>query len=447
MGSKWQNAAVTLVWALGLILWLRPSTLKSLNINNVMLQAQTGSAVEPVSRHQQQPTACRNGYLTAPRRETFWRYLENGTIPKLADVAVAEGSVFAIFCLKALRGHIPDHGWAAADWWFQFQEAGNESVRASSFGADPSGHTFTAHAPLPSALGAWGASDSLHVTISAPSLGVVYEAVPFCLYPAEMRSYGLVHCTQNLVNANASALFPEWIAYHDAVGFEHAFIYANGPPALLETALAPLAKRGLATVVDWQWPQRYDGRFLFQQAQENSCLVRARGRARWVGLHDLDEFFQPMGGTSVADFVQRLCPVDTNCTAGVLQVQSWFFGAHADAAQQARFTTAAAASRSPTLATWRTRADSAFNGGRQKGLVQPAKLMYWSVHKASKGGPTIAIDPARGLRLAHFRQPWTKSFKAVDNSLHNMSLWVDTMLMGAMAPGWLPQLGPVRPSA
>jgi hypothetical protein len=89
-------------------------------------------------------------------------------------------------------------------------------------------------------------------------------------------------------------LVAEWVAYHLLRGVEHWYIYANEDPALTRAALAPYVAAGRVEVVDWRWdlPRSKTTGWARQHPQMHSCVHRYRGRAAWVALFDVDEFFQ-----------------------------------------------------------------------------------------------------------------------------------------------------------
>ena len=74
-------------------------------------------------------------------------------------------------------------------------------------------------------------------------------------------------CTE--IRASAAASVPEWVSYHSLQGFEHFYIYYDDELNKIRKHLEPLLKSGLVTVMDWQWPERYENSHMFQQAEQN----------------------------------------------------------------------------------------------------------------------------------------------------------------------------------
>lgn len=78
----------------------------------------------------------------------------------------------------------------------------------------------------------------------------------------------------------------EWIAFHRLVGVERFFLYDNGSTDESAAVLAPLCADGTVEVRPWPVP------FHLHAARQAyaDCLERVRGRVRWLGCIDLDEF-------------------------------------------------------------------------------------------------------------------------------------------------------------
>jgi hypothetical protein len=140
------------------------------------------------------------------------------------------------------------------------------------------------------------------VTIRSFDPSVVYEEVPFCELPRPVKRFGAI-CTQNFVTEKERVL--DWLAWHRAQGFDHAFLYINEVDGasqmirLLEKAIAS----GSLTLVDWGWPAAYD--FHDQPLAQASCLWRSKGRFTWLGMNDLDKSFLPRCTERVSDGLNR----------------------------------------------------------------------------------------------------------------------------------------------
>lgn len=173
----------------------------------------------------------------------------------------------------------------------------------------------------------------MNVVLKHPKEVKRYKNVPVCLRPDPFPFRHLVLCTE--MQAGPAAQVPEWVAYHQLQGVEHFFLYINDDLSKVRQHLEPLVKRGLVTVIDWQWPEEYRGHHQFQQAEQNGCLMRMRGQARWVALTDLDEFVQSMvPGMNVAEFLHK---TNVRDHVGSLIVQSTWWGSNKNDTLQAQF--------------------------------------------------------------------------------------------------------------
>lgn len=289
---------------------------------------------------------CQNGHITAPR-SIFWRYLD-GKTPALADVAHAEDRVYAVFNLKApyLHAKWQQVKWHEASWSMLLHATHNSStlLPAKALGVDAHHHTLIVYSTLPSQLLLNELSGvrveisiMLNVSNGKGSFAKEYDRVPLCIEQPASTFHHLVGCTQVLPEVVHH--IPEWIVYHSLVGFEHFYVYAENNVSLVQDYLQPLVHAGLVTVIDFTWPLSHKRGFWSQQAMQNSCLLRARGRARWVGLFDVDEFFQVLapGNTTasnlVSDFLQQRSQLEH---VSGFSVHSIWFGSNRNESVQAQ---------------------------------------------------------------------------------------------------------------
>jgi hypothetical protein len=88
----------------------------------------------------------------------------------------------------------------------------------------------------------------------------------------------------------------EWLEYHLAAGVQHFFLYNNFSQDNYLDILRPYLDAGHVTLIDWpRTPASPDA--------ENDCISRTRGRFRWVGFLDADEFAVVRDGRSLPDFL------------------------------------------------------------------------------------------------------------------------------------------------
>jgi hypothetical protein len=286
---------------------------------------------------------------------------------------------------------------------------------------DAHAHTVTIATALPKELLAHPTDRALRVTITLqhPNMNMRFDQVPFCLQASPVQFKHLVACTE--LTAAAAAAVPEWVAYHALQGVEHFYLYINDQLDQVRQQLEPLVKAGVVTVIDWEWPPRFEGGFVFQQAEQNGCLMRQRGTSRWVLLTDVDEFIQSMvPGVTVAEFLHQHSVLDH---VGALAVQSVYFGSNSNDTRQAGFTRD---SSGLVLGKYRTR-EKCCEG--QKLVANPRGMSYSSVHGITTGGQEHKLDPEKELRLCHVK-PGRRS-DTVDDGL-----WVHAGPVLQKLRGW-----------
>jgi hypothetical protein len=97
---------------------------------------------------------------------------------------------------------------------------------------------------------------------------------------------------------NAARYLPEWIEFHQIVGFEHFYLYNNNSVDDYLGALAPYHQEGSVTL--YEWP----GVPAFPKSEEH-CVAHHRHEARWIAFLDDDEFLFPSKGTDVRRILRR----------------------------------------------------------------------------------------------------------------------------------------------
>ena len=357
--------------------------------------------------------SCSGGY---PQESLLLRY-NNITdyAPLFGDLLLAEDRVYAVINLRHVarrdcwRSKIkPRPAWHAALWTF---ERGTNFVRCKTFGRDPHRHTLILHAGK-SELGIDG-SHVNHITIRGV-LGRterVFENIPLC--PSSKRPPAfLTACTSTLSGSELDR-FPEWIAYNRVQGMEHSYVYVNDDFAKAKAALQPFVDAGLATLVNWTPPPQHAGSFLYQMAQQNSCLLRARGRAHWVALHDSDEFFYAVKPWKSVDHMLRGFVRDKKVdrSIGAVQARTWFYGVHRDDSRPAD-------SVSPLLlARYSARDKRPIRFGREKLIVRPENVQYVSVHMVTLGNWTRILHARKEMRLVHFKDITNKRYNVNDTAM------------------------------
>lgn len=100
---------------------------------------------------------------------------------------------------------------------------------------------------------------------------------------------------------NAARFLPEWIEFHQIVGFEHFYLYNNNSTDNYLEALGPYREEGSVTL--YEWPDTP----AFPKADEH-CVAHHRDEARWIAFLDDDEFLFPTRSEDVRKILRRYEP-------------------------------------------------------------------------------------------------------------------------------------------
>ena len=365
-------------------------------------------------------TSCHPAHDCCEGRDTRSRVIHcghnNRTMPGLEDVfGNTEGHVVSIFnlrrdtCSSCLK--VP---WESAAWTCDFVDDWSGSVlrtNGTASGGDPHQLTLVIDCPAPvqkpndlstvSLRGSWGAFHA------------VYKNVTFCSYPLTVSAvplYQLVACTQ--ISHSVAHLVPEWIAYHVRQGVDHFDIYVNGEVEPVYMLLRSYVLAGIVDVVRWDFPGQA-GSFLHQQTQQNSCIRRYRQRAQWVALLDVDELLHPVGAyrnTSVATWLRLQ---QHGHSIGGYQLNTCFWGSSINNTEQQLLDAASHL----TIGRYQYRAADVVRDLRQKCIVRPNNVHYFSTHMITSGGEMVSPDPNAEVQIAHFKLPWSCMYDVHDVTL------------------------------
>lgn len=104
----------------------------------------------------------------------------------------------------------------------------------------------------------------------------------------EAYHYEVAACT---VFQNEAPYLKEWIEYHRLIGVEHFYLANHQSTDNYLEVLAPYIEEGIVELFDL--PYQYEGVSVWTKIQTkglNMCLDRARKKAHWLCILDLDEF-------------------------------------------------------------------------------------------------------------------------------------------------------------
>ena len=97
---------------------------------------------------------------------------------------------------------------------------------------------------------------------------------------------------------NAARFLPEWIEFHQIVGFEHFYLYNNNSTDDYLQALIAYRHEGVVTL--YEWPDTP----AFPKSDEH-CIAHHQHEARWIAFIDDDEFLFPSRGQDVRKVLRR----------------------------------------------------------------------------------------------------------------------------------------------
>ena len=295
---------------------------------------------------------------------------KNSTIPILGSIVPARNGVIEVIFIMT---HLPKQ-----DYKRWYQKSWYCSSPAVMRGIDPRSHTLTIQCP--------SLSKSIVVGDNVAQYYIPSNICPWKFQPAHISA-----CTM-IKGPEAKTQLPAWIAYHRAViGIEQFYVYINEemdePPFHHEN-------------VHWiPFQDTLNKKFLLQRAMQNDCIARARFQSDWVALHDVDEFFQLMDGGRSTNVSHILQPYDGKKIGGI-SIRNVFFGHNPDEVGKEFL------DKNMTLPfeNFRWRAPSPCgNGQREKMIVQPNHVKYFSVHKITLGGPMQNMNAQSKIRMNHYK--------------------------------------------
>ncbi|MES2200323.1 MAG: glycosyltransferase family 92 protein [Chlamydiota bacterium] len=104
--------------------------------------------------------------------------------------------------------------------------------------------------------------------------------------------------------------FKEWIEYHLMVGTEHFWLYDNLSQDNWQEVLEPYIEKGVVEVIPWQEAdfsieKKETFPFALQANMVKDALTRAKGKAKWVAIIDIDEFIFPKKDKTIPECLEN----------------------------------------------------------------------------------------------------------------------------------------------
>jgi hypothetical protein len=97
-------------------------------------------------------------------------------------------------------------------------------------------------------------------------------------------------------------ILPEWIAFHQSVGFEHFYVYDNGSTDGTIELLARYRESGLVTVIPWP---HFVEKYHIQSLAYAHALSTFGPDSKWMAFFDADEFFFCPSGEEIKSILSE----------------------------------------------------------------------------------------------------------------------------------------------
>ena len=190
-------------------------------------------------------------------------------------------------------------------------------------------------------------------------------------------------------------LLHQWIQYHRLIGVEHFFVYINEPL----NEMAGLYSHPYVTYIPFDYEPKHS--FYFQATWQNDCIYRAKNASvTWVGIHDIDEYFEPMEEPyQIADVLDQYNPDET---ASIAIGNNWW-GPHPEETETHE--------NAEILMDYVWRAPNL--KGPHKNIVSPKLIDYYYVHwvtgmRLGSQPLNVEKDVLKPIRMNHFKGPYNK---------------------------------------
>lgn len=198
---------------------------------------------------------------------------------------------------------------------------------------------------------------------------------------------------------NEADYLAEWLAFHEAEGVQHFYLYDNASTDDFLYVVRPWIDRGVVTLMSWN--EAFDDGA--QMHAYSDCLARAQ-HFRWIAFIDIDEFLFSPTGEAVRDILTRF-----EGEAGIVVNWQVYGSSRLD-------------SRPPGLVienfVWRAR-EAWKRNERVKSIVDPTKAIrptgpHFFIYQPGKlavdetGAPTRIVHQTRRRRIISRLMAWLR---------------------------------------
>lgn len=147
--------------------------------------------------------------------------------------------------------------------------------------------------------------------------------------------------------------------------------------------------------------------------------MHARGRSRWLTLHDVDEYIQvaslsAAGGAAQGSLADFLHQHSTEKHIAAYAACMFFFGSSTNATAQAAQT---AAGQGLMISQSVSRTAEHVLEQREKLIDNPHSTSYVSLHVVTTGWQVKRANASSELRLTHYKSPASHTYPVIDTSM------------------------------
>ena len=193
---------------------------------------------------------------------------------------------------------------------------------------------------------------------------------------------------------------PEFITYHHLVGVERFFLYFHGTKDDLDKNwryFKPFVQRGWVEIIPHHF-ETNDFKDGIQLGAYNDCLHTAKGVIKWIGILDLDEYFQIQPGSGFHSLVDL---INSHEEYTSLSFRTFFYVYKGDVQKYVENC------EYPSFINDWTLCKDEHKNRPDKAIHLAMANDYIGVHRHAGRKKAINISTSEGV-LAHYRFPYKK---------------------------------------
>jgi Glycosyltransferase family 92 len=280
-------------------------------------------------------------------------------------------------------------------WMCKYRFANHEKIFRTSMKVCPNGHSAIIECPMLNTSDislqfqniSYNLSKFLQINLSKERLDI---------HQLNKKKVSFAACTsvqnmQNLLNLKG------WIIYHQLIGIQYFWIYFDRSHEESIHALKYFERLSFVRIFQYNF-NFSNVSFNNQQAIQNECIYRSKAlRIKWLALMDIDEFFTIVinpeviekSNKSPIDFLTK--SINNLSELGGIRFKNWFYGKNYHD------------HISDLVLDYTAKSHSYLLNERQKLLVLPENVKFFSVHTITEGLNMYELSPDSEGFVAHFK--------------------------------------------